>query len=90
MNLSVHPTRKLGFKESNMLYKTFDNLEENRKTIFFPYSIESIVANNSIYHGYMRKWDNGLLEYDFTFRLGYISSDNAGIELISANNVEVP
>lgn len=38
----------------------------------------------------MRKWDNGLLEYDLTFRLGYVSSDIAGKDLISANNLIVP
>lgn len=38
----------------------------------------------------MRKWDNGLLEYDLTFRLGYISSDEAGLDIISANSLDVP
>ena len=38
----------------------------------------------------MRKWDNGLLEYDLTFRLGYVSSDVDGMQLISANCLDVP
>ena len=47
------------------------------------------MQDSSVYYGYMRKWDNGLLEYDFTFRLGYISSDANGMQLISANNLDV-
>ena len=38
----------------------------------------------------MRKWDNGLLEYDIIFRLSYISSDEFGRSLLSANNLVVP
>lgn len=34
----------------------------------------------------MRKWENGLLEYDLTFRLGYISSDAGGLDILSTNN----
>lgn len=37
----------------------------------------------------MRKWDNGLLEYDVIFRLGYISSDSDGVDVLCANNVAV-
>jgi len=35
----------------------------------------------------MRKWDNGLLEYDMTFRLGYLSTDSQGLDILSANNL---
>ena len=89
LNPMMHPSGELGFKKSNILYKTFDNIEENRKTIFYPYEIQSFVSDNTTYYGYMRKWDNGLLEYDLTFRLGYISSDSSGIDLISANNLKI-
>ena len=89
LNLAMHPSGELGFKKSNILYKTFDNIEANRKTMFYPYEIQSFVSDNTTYYGYMRKWDNGLLEYDLTFRLGYVSSDNDGIDLISANNLKI-
>ena len=90
LELSAHPTGELGFKTSTYLYKSFDNIDENRKQIFYPYAIESFVSDNTTYHGYMRKWDNGLLEYDLTFRLGYVSSDNTGIDLIQANDLKIP
>lgn len=89
--LSVHPSGKLGFNESTVLYRDFDNISEDHKNIFYPYAIESFVQDKSVYHGYMRKWDNGLLEYDLTFKLGYISTDiEDGMQLISANNLDVP
>lgn len=87
--MSAHPSGKVGFRDSTLLYKSFDNVADNRKHVFFPYEIQSFTQDNSIYYGYMRKWDNGLLEYDFTFRLGYISSDANGMQLISANDLDV-
>jgi hypothetical protein len=34
----------------------------------------------------MRKWDNGLLEYDIVFKLGVVGKTSDGLTLISANN----
>lgn len=87
--LSAHPTGKLGFDQSDILYKTLDNIIEDRDKIFYPYHIESFIADNQIYYGMMRKWDNGLLEYDLTFRLSYVSSDN-NVEVLCANSLKVP
>lgn len=85
-----HPTGKLSLQDSSKLFKSFENLQEDRETLFFPSYIQSFIGDNTTYYGHMRKWDNGLLEYDLTFRLGYISSDTSGIDIISANNIVVP
>lgn len=38
----------------------------------------------------MRKWDNGLLEYDVVFKVGSAGEKSEdGQSLISANNLEV-
>ena len=88
--LSAHPTGKLGLKESTKTFLTLENITDDRQNLFYPNVIQSFVADNTTYSGYMRKWDNGLLEYDVVFRLGYISSDAEGYALLSANNLVVP
>lgn len=90
VSLSAHPTKKLGLKESSKTFLTLENITDDRQNLFYPNVIQSFVTDNTTYSGYMRKWDNGLLEYDVVFRLGYISSDAEGCSLISANNLVVP
>ena len=88
-DLSAHPTGKLSLTDSSKLFTTIENIKEDRSKFFYPGYLESMVADDTTYYGYMRKWDNGLLEYDLTFRLGYISSDADGLDLLSANNLVV-
>lgn len=88
-DLSAHPTGKLSLTDSSKLFTTIENIKEDRSKFFYPGYLESMVADDTTYYGYMRKWDNGLLEYDLTFRLGYISSDANGLDLLSANNLVV-
>lgn len=88
-DLSAHPTGKLSLTDSSKLFTTVQNIKEDRSKFFYPGYLESMVADDTTYYGYMRKWDNGLLEYDLTFRLGYISSDANGLDLLSANNLVV-
>ena len=87
--MSAHPTRKLSLTDSSKLFTTIENIKEDRSKFFYPGYLESMIADDTTYYGYMRKWDNGLLEYDLTFRLGYISSDADGLDLLSANNLVV-
>lgn len=87
--LSAHPTGKLSLQDSTKAFKSLENISEDRTTVHYPSYLQSFVADNTTYSGYMRKWDNGLLEYDLTFHLGYISSDSSGIDIISANNLVV-
>lgn len=88
--LSAHPVQRLGMQQSEKAFRTLENVSEDRQKFQYPSYLQSLVGDNTVYQGYMRKWDNGLLEYDLTFRLGYISSDAAGKDLISANNLVVP
>lgn len=88
--LSAHPIQRLGIQQSEKAFRTLENISEERQVFQYPSYIQSLVGDNTVYQGYMRKWDNGLLEYDLTFRLGYINSDTAGKDLISANNLIVP
>lgn len=87
--LTAHPSGKLGLQNSTKTFITLENLDDDRKTLLYPDTMTSLVADRTILDGYMRKWPNGLLEYDVTFRLGYISSDENGIDLLTANNFVV-
>lgn len=82
----AHPTGKLGMKESSILFRTFDNISDDRLHFYYPYELQSYIADDSVYSGYMRKWDNGLLEYDLVFKLSYAGPSDDGMELLSANN----
>ena len=88
LTLDCHPSGKLGMADSNILFRTFTNISENKSHFYYPYELRSFVANDSIYSGYMRKWDNGLLEYDIIFKLSYAGKTEDGIDLISANNYQ--
>lgn len=35
----------------------------------------------------MRKWDNGILEYDIVFRVGYQGKTDEGYDHLEANNM---
>jgi hypothetical protein len=83
--LDCHPSGKLAMDDSNILFRTFENISENKSHLYYPYELRSFVANNSIYSGYMRKWDSGILEYDIIFKLGYTGKTDDQIDLISAN-----
>jgi hypothetical protein len=73
-------------KDSSILFRTFTNISDEKQHFFYPYELRSFVANDSIYSGYMRKWDNGLLEYDIIFKLSYAGKTDDGSDIISANN----
>ena len=87
--MSAHPTGKLSLTDSSKLFTTIENIKEDRSKFFYPGYLESMVADDTTYYGYMREWDKGRLEHDLTFRLGYISSDANGLDLLSANNLVV-
>ena len=86
-NLSLHPHGRLSYDGtkvttdiSRKLAKTdLSNLDPNRSTNFFPYQTIYLKTSSTspIINGVCRKYDNGLMEYEFTFRLGY-----AGVKVI--------
>lgn len=89
LNTTVHPTGLLNSKQSKKLLATFENIADESKNFFYPSYLQAFVSDNTTYSGYMRKWNNGILEYDVVYRLSYLSTDNQGIDLLSANNVDV-
>lgn len=84
--LSAHPTEELGLSNSTIAFTTLENIAEDRDTLFYPNTLKSLTPDNTIVGGYMRKWDNGLLEYDLIFRVGYFGDNtDAGYQILSAN-----
>ena len=84
--LSAHPTKELGLSNSTIAFTTLENIAEGRDTMFYPNTLKSLMPDNTIVGGYMRKWDSGLLEYDLIFRVGYFGDNtDAGQQILSAN-----
>lgn len=57
--------------QDKILLADISNIKIDRKTKFYPYETVPLEETNSVVDGYYRRWDNGLLEYDITFKLGY-------------------
>ncbi len=51
-----------------------NNLNSDRENHFFPYQTYCLkkIENDPIMNGYCRKYDNGLMEFNIVFRLGYV------------------
>lgn len=90
IDLSAHPTKELGLSNSTVLFTSLENISEHRDTFYYPNIVKSLIPDNTIIGGFLRKWDNGLLEYDIIFRLGYFGeNDEAGYNILSANNLRI-
>lgn len=86
-------TTSADYDDTKLLRSDFSNIESDRESNFYPYQTVILSSNNVILNGQYRKWDNGLLEYDIVFRLGY-SGDSKTINgteysVISANNLSL-
>ena len=82
----LHPTRELGFSKSTVLFKNLTNIDSQQSSFMYPSHIEMLHNDDTIQHGYLRKWENGLLEYDIVFKVGVVGKTEYGQDLISANN----
>lgn len=90
LDLSAHPTKELGVDKSTVLFTSLDNIGDDRSMFFYPSHVQTLNPDNSIVAGYMRKWDDGMLEYDILFRVGYGGEKtDTGLDIVSANNLEV-
>ena len=51
----------------------FSNIDSSREQNFFPYKTVCLQSkeDDAIINGFVRQYDNGLLEYDIVFRLSY-------------------
>lgn len=79
--------------DGKLLLKDLSNVDTARKTNFYPYETVNLKPDNTIMNGFYRKWDNGILEYDVIFRLGYYGEKTTinGTEymVLSANVLSV-
>ena len=69
------------------------NRNKDRDRIIFPYETVNLKPDNVIVGGFYRRWDNGLLEYDIRYRVGYVDSDTIESNTISVENsygAEIP
>lgn len=76
--------------DNKILKVDFSNIDKNRNTMFFPFETITLEPDNVIKSGFYRKWDNGLIEYDIIFRLGYNGKElYKGVEYdkIECNNL---
>lgn len=86
-------TEEQEFDDKKLLRNDFSNLDEDREQNFYPYETVFLSTNNVILDGFYRRWDNGLLEYDIIYRLGYYGDDieinGTTYNVISANNLSI-
>ena len=54
-----------------LLKSDLSNRDTNREHYFFPYETRFLQKDDYILDGFARRYDNGLLEYDITFRMSY-------------------
>lgn len=71
---------------NKVLYKDMSNISTSRKRIFFP-SLQGHFTTDNIINGTYRVWDNGIIEFDLIFRVGYQYTDQDGNQVLSCNNV---
>ena len=70
---AMHPFGELkSFEDisNKVLLQGMSNIDASRTKVFFPNQTFSVKETDSIIAGSCRKWDCGLLEYDFKFKLG--------------------
>lgn len=57
--------------DNKLLRNDFSNLATERDTNQFPFKTVFLDKGDVILGGFYRLYDNGLIEYDLTFRVGY-------------------
>lgn len=84
--------------KEKVLNVNLENGNPNRTRIFFPTFCGVIEPNGNIINGIYRKWDNGLLEYNITYKIGdmisakkYDSNKNVmdEVNVLSANSLVI-
>lgn len=62
------------------------NISHTRETTFFPSQVTKLTSDNAILHGYMRVYDNKLLEYDIVFKLGSGTTSDNDLKIFDASS----
>ena len=78
---------EFGFNSSNVLDQSLKRIDENRTKFLYPFNLTSLKPDNVIQHGYVRKWQNGVLEYDIVFKLGKVNITPDNSDILVANNL---
>lgn len=79
--------------ETKVMKSDLMNRNPDRTRIIFPYETVNLKPDNVIVGGFYRKWDNGLLEYDIRYRVGYVDSETIEANALSIENsygVDIP
>lgn len=68
-----YDTKSRNSLSAKIALNDFSNIDSSREQNFFPYKTVCLQSkeNNAIINGFVRQYDNGLLEYDIVFRLSY-------------------
>ena len=93
---SMHPFGRVSSAESDpdyvggkFLARDMSNADPSRKALFFPF-VTGHFATDSVLDGVYRLWDDGVLEIDMVFRVGFRGLDRSrayDVTLLSANDV---
>ena len=101
---AMHPYGKLSYSgglttdiDRKLARSDLANINPHRESIFFPYHTFYLdpKKDDPIMSGSCRRYDNGLLEYDLVFRLGYAGNQlvdqeyNIYSDVISANILDL-
>ena len=71
-----------------VLLADLSNVDSSRETVFYPYYTRKIQPNDQVLYGFYRVWDEGTLEVDLVFRLGFhgeIQMDGYTANLLRCN-----
>lgn len=78
--------------DSILMLNDLSNRNRGRSQCFYPYKNYELESDNTIIAGFYRKYDNGLIEYDIVFRLGYRGTetiDGVEYDLVRCNDMNV-
>ena len=84
-----HRFEELTEPDSKVMLNDVSNAQSPRGRIFYPYQTGHFTTKN-IVNGIYRKWDNGLMEMDLMYRLGFQERklvDGYYVDVISCNNL---
>lgn len=88
--INVKDNNSSDYIDKKILKKDLSNIAINRNTLFFPYQTGHFITDN-ITNGEYRIWDNGILELNIVFRLGYVGKklEKYNLDIIECNNVKI-
>jgi len=90
---SMHPYGEVSMDESDpdyiskaLLRSDLANISHTRPTTYFPSYVAKLTSDNAIVHGYMRVYDNKILEYDVIFKMGAEDSSASDLAIFDSSS----